>query len=356
MSKDTEKDILSKGVKVHQKINRRWQLLFVDDRGKIVSHAWFKSTAIIILSVLLLSIACSITLWFFFIKNRNEMIVLKEGLETSESRMKALQNERDILLARLVLAESKIKAASDQKPVLKQMPVEAEKSVKPDDSAGKKSFNRETAPKKQEPAEKNILKIEVKDFSASYEPDSNNELKIQFIIRNGSKAVKTVQGYIFIVLKPDGNDHQEWLTIPSAEFSEGKPVETTKGKFFRISRFKTIHFKMSRRISPEHYKTATVFVFNKEGIKQFEKSFPAVIETVHSNKSHEKIPINGAQVILKETDSVNAVEKKSETIPVKAYGDAGKTKNRGKSSPEIQPEVSPVKTTQKKEFTREKSE
>ena len=142
LSNDTEQDSSPKGVKAQHKKSRSWQLLLVDDRGKIVSYSWFKNTAIIILSALLLSIACAITLSFFFIKNRNENIGLKEVFEVSESRMKALQNERDILLARLVLAESKIKAVSDQNPVLKQMPVEAEKNVQPDDSAGNKELQQ----------------------------------------------------------------------------------------------------------------------------------------------------------------------------------------------------------------------
>jgi len=337
LSKDTGKDRSLKEEKAQHKTDRSWQLLFVDGRGKIVSHVWFKSTAIIILSALLLSIFCSIIFCFYFIKYRNENTGLKEEIEASESRMKALQNERDILLARLVLAESKIKAVSEQKPVLEQVPVEPEKSIKPDDSAEKKSSGRETVSKKPDPVEKNIPKIEVTDFNLSYEPDPNNDLKIQFVIRNSGQRVKTVQGYLFVVLKPDGNDHHKWLTIPSAEFLGGKPKETTKGRFFRISRFKTIRFKMSGKVLTEQYKTGTVFIFNKEGIKQFEKSFPVLIETVHPKGDRKKMSTNGAQVILKEADSVKLVEKKSETIPVKVYEDAGKTKNKVKSSPEIQP-------------------
>ncbi|MFO7560533.1 MAG: hypothetical protein R6X10_17020 [Desulfobacterales bacterium] len=282
LSQDTEKDRLPKRVKTQNKTNRGWQLLFVDDRGKIVSHAWFKRTAIMILGALLLSIACSITLCVFFIKQRNENIGLKEGHEASEVRLKALQHERDILLARLVLMESKIEASSNRKPDLKPLAVEAEKNVRQNDSVKKKNSGRKTVPEKPDRVGKENPTFGVEDFSLLYEPDPANELKIQFVMRNRSQTEKTVEGYIFIALKPDGNDNQELMIIPSAEFSEGKPVEATKGKYFRISRYKTIRFRLSRRIASERYKTATVFVFNRDGIKQFEKSFPIMIENVHS--------------------------------------------------------------------------
>ncbi len=280
--KDTGKDRLPKEVQTRNKPNRGWQLLFVDDRGKIVSHGWFKSTAIMILGALLLSIAFSITLCVFFIKHRNENIGLKEEHKASESRLKALQHERDILLARLVLMESKTEAASNRKPDLKPHAVEAGKNIKLDDSVEKRNSGRETVSKKPDLVEKEILKFGVEEFSLLYEPDPANELKIQFVMRNRSRKEKTVEGYIFIALKTDGNDNQDSMIIPSAEFSEGKPVEATKGKYFRISRYKTIRFRLSRQIAPERYKTATVFVFNRDGIKQFEKSFPIMIENVHS--------------------------------------------------------------------------
>jgi len=150
LSKDMENDILQKEVKKFKhKATRSWQLLFVDNRGKIISHAWFKSTAIVILSALIISIFCSITFFFFFIKNRNENIDLQKRVETFESRMKALRNERDILLARLVLVESKLAEGSDQKPVLGKMPVESKNNAEFKNSSGKRSSIGENISKKE---------------------------------------------------------------------------------------------------------------------------------------------------------------------------------------------------------------
>ena len=93
----------------------RWQILFVDDRGKIITIKWFKPFSLTILSALLVSIISCIVLFFLFQSTQKKNQGLLNEIDKCRTRIESIRIEKDILMARLVIAESKINNLEKEK-------------------------------------------------------------------------------------------------------------------------------------------------------------------------------------------------------------------------------------------------
>jgi hypothetical protein len=269
-----EKNITRPGLLNQNRRGRNWHLLFVDDHGKMISFRWLKKAAIIIITSLIFFIICSISLFALYRSHQNENIRLKEKLEESRKQIKSLRNELDILLARTLRTESKKESGHD-----KELSLEEEQAMPASEIKRAADAKEEAYPVQEE--EKEVIKepiqqtvLGVTNFKINQEPGSPDSLKISFVISNIDQSVKTASGYIFIVLKPDGNDQDNWFSVPPTDLKGGYPIHAKEGQFFRISRFKTVYFRSKTQIALDQLKIASVFVFDMKGKPALEKNFP----------------------------------------------------------------------------------
>lgn len=267
-----EKEIKKNKLPNHNKRRKNWQLLFVDDHGKMISYTWLKKLAIVIITALIFFMSCTLVLFVLYHNNQKENIRLKEKLDESGKNIKSLRYEMDMLLAKLVLAESK--TGTDQKditPEEDQSP--PAKGIKPEVSSKEQVQSDQETEKeaKNQPSQKAILGVT--DFKISQEAGFSDLLKISFVIRNTDQSVKTASGYIFIILKQNENDHDSWFSVPPTDLQAGYPIHVKQGQFFRISRFKTVYFRARNQIPLDQLRAASVFVFDNQGERIFEKSF-----------------------------------------------------------------------------------
>jgi hypothetical protein len=298
LSRTMEKDITTRGLSNQNKRSRNWQLLFVDDHGKMVSFSWLKSAAILIITALIFFMVCTSLLFALYRNNQSENIRLKEKLNESSKKFKSLRNETDILLAKLVLTESKITLNHD-----KDLLAEEKQTIQ--------EIKKESVPL--------IASLEVTNFKISKGFGSTNTFKISFVIKNIDRSVKTVSGYIFIVLKQYESDRNTWFSVPSTDLQRGYPINAKKGQFFKISRFKTVYFRARTQISLEQLKIASVFVLNDHGDRIFEKSFPITYQPKKSGNSTLKTVTMGHEkkvlpIVKPSSDKKRSEEKKPEDI------------------------------------------
>jgi len=92
-----------------------WQVLFVNDRGKMVTIKWFKPISLTVLSALLVSIVSCIVLFFLFQSTQKKSQGLLNEIDKYRTRIESIRIEKDILMARLVIAESKINNLEKEK-------------------------------------------------------------------------------------------------------------------------------------------------------------------------------------------------------------------------------------------------
>jgi len=290
----------------HNKRNKSWQLLFVDDHGRMISFTWLKKAAIMIIAALIFFMSCTLVLFILYHNNQKENIRLKETLDESGKNSKNLRYEMDMLLAKLVLAESKMGTDQDESPPEgkdQNMPVKGIKTaispkehVQADQEPAEESTNQ--------PDQKTI--VGVSNFKISQESGSSDLLKISFVIRNIDQSVKTASGYIFIILKQNENDHASWFSVPPTDLQDGYPIHVKQGQFFRISRFKTVYFRARNQISLDQLKSASVFVFDNQGKRIFEKSFPIERSPAGQSQGPEDIRHYPAESTSEQADRKNS--------------------------------------------------
>jgi hypothetical protein len=100
---------------------------------------------------------------------------------------------------------------------------------------------------------------------------TNGYLLVRFDIRNVSKAPGEVSGKIFALLKPNNSLENKWLVVPPAAVKNGMPSDYKKGKYFSISHFKPIKFRVKHKLDPDVFKQASIFIYNDQGDLIFDK-------------------------------------------------------------------------------------
>ncbi len=108
ISRDLRRRLKQPGSGAREKRRGRWTLLFVEDRGKVISLENIKGMMIAV--ILFLAAVTAAAAGFFFLYNRSEdrNTKLQKALMDSEQRAIPLRNEKDVLMARLVVAEAQI--------------------------------------------------------------------------------------------------------------------------------------------------------------------------------------------------------------------------------------------------------
>ncbi len=294
-----EKNVTAPSASITKR-SRAWQVLFVGDDGRVFAVTRFKAAVLTIFIVLSASLAAAIIFGILWQKNLEEKTVLRRQVTELDHQNGALVEEVDILTARLVLAESRSEGAEARLEGKASRP-EGKKpatgnSGKPDNdvaSNGASVLTPKTLPvpdpktppqRSDDPGERpekteahpSLGGIETRDFSATYDPD-NGALRLRFVIHRVRQETTTTSGYCFVILKGDDSDPQHWSAIPEVPLVNGRPEATARGQFFKISRYKTVSFKVKNQRSPEQFTTASILIYSQDGRIIHEEDIPLSI-------------------------------------------------------------------------------
>ncbi len=303
LAKNLSKNVAEYTLPTQAARERSWSILLVDNFGQTITVRKFKQLVIIFLSVFIIALAAAIYFFFLYMGNRHEQQVMQNSFTETSERVKSLQNEKDILNTRLVMLQSEIdEAMSVKKKMIKE-------SVKKPPAASLKAD-----------VEKNVKKelVGVKDFQFIHNIGTK-ELRVNFIVKNADLNSKKVSGRIFVLLKHDETDQKRWVVVPSVKLNSGKPADYRRGQFFKISRYKTVKFKVRGVAASEDYKIATIFVYSKDGDKILEEKIPVNIKTTGQPVKPQQNIISEPAASLK--NNTSAIEK-SETEPVRTEDQA----------------------------------
>jgi hypothetical protein len=332
ISGNLAKDVIDFFLPGIKKRKRHWNILFVDDRGKIVSFKRIRHMAIACGLALVIAVVVTCCLFFIGRSSRTENRELKESLALLRKEVKELRHERDL---RMVDIRNVIDTLD--KPVIKAGPKkEVKKAVEKSDVKPK-----ETTPSLS--TEKTLdsiagtppISVGVEDFSVSHGPE-NNILRVRFLIKNLSKTPGKISGRIFVVLKPDNNKQDRWLIIPPVNLTSGKPSDIKKGHFFKIARYKTVELLATNQTAPERFTTATVFVFTTKGELVLEKDIPVSIE------KPKQISLKKKSVPKDITSDTNKSQPNEDKMPKDAQTGITSTEPDGKSPDKMQSTIGPA--------------
>lgn len=272
----------------------RWQILFVDDHGNMITLKWFKPMSIAVLCALIFSVASCITFAVLFHSTQKDNRDYTSKIDAYKQQINSIQTEKDILMAKLVIAESKLNGDR-----LSGMENGADtqssdgKEIKPDENEHipdnrqvntpkKNASDNDTAagdsPDDNKPDSDIINGVDVDKLVFSHEPKIDL-LRTTFIVKNAGDTSEAISGYIFIIFKADETAPKDWFALPSVGLAGGKPAFPKRGQYFKIHRFKTVHFKAGRQKNPESYKKATIYVFGEDETLLLKKTVPVTFET-----------------------------------------------------------------------------
>lgn len=259
-SRDLEKELKKYSVPNPFKRKGKWQMLFVSEDGKMVSIKRYKElmmTLVVIFSLSLISAALFSMLYY---KSVDKIRDLRVALTQAEKERNQLQEDKEHLQAQLFIPKKKMETVESV--------VKTEKAI-------------EEPPK--EPAKKVVPKVEkmtadIKDLTFTKD-ERDGETRIRFIVKNTSELA-TISGRVFVIMMPDENNSQSWLTMPPVSLKDGIPSTPSRGQFFSINHFKSVKFKFNNPFSDDHYKKMGVYIFSTEGEKVYENTFDVDLDII----------------------------------------------------------------------------
>ncbi len=286
-----EKNVPRSGrVRIKQK-SKRWTLLFVDDRGKTIAFKRFKGLVTLVMLLVVASAVVAAGSYFLYFQLARERRQLEDALVASRQKTRLLIKEKETLAARLGIAESIIggeskKAASSPlekrpSPVGEEVPVpiavnNPDEDPPPIDGPAfseQEAGVLEVTESPTDPvASTGPVKVAVEGLKV-FPKSGRNRMEVKFTLKNIDTGTEPITGYTFVVLKDDGNDTDGWFVFPKVDMVSGKPASVKGGRYFQISRFKTITFDTQEKVTPEKFRAATVLIYNKTGELILAKDF-----------------------------------------------------------------------------------
>lgn len=254
-------------------------LVLVGSQGEIISIRRFLGLAVFATFVFMVTAVAIICLVFTSSGLRKENKDLKEDLSMLQQETKHLKNENDILMARFVT-----ESEGGESGKFEAQKSQAEKSSETrssDEPPDQLDIEKEIKIAGQKLEQKQISGklIEAENLIVTHESDTKT-LRVWFDLRNADPELNPISGRTVVVLKTEGDSPNNWLTLPFVPLVSGKPASTTTGRTFLISRFKTVQFSIAGQTNPHRYKTATIYIFSKEGETLLEKDFKVDVKEI----------------------------------------------------------------------------
>jgi outer membrane biosynthesis protein TonB len=96
-------------------------------------------------------------------------------------------------------------------------------------------------------------------------------VRFQFDLTNTAPMGRKVNGYAFVVFKPEKGSQEPFRASPWTPLEDGKPTIYKRGQYFSITRFKLVRGRVPQIQDVGRFKTATVYVYSETGSLLLEK-------------------------------------------------------------------------------------
>ncbi len=301
ISRELEREIALTKPKPYKQV-RKTKILIVDDFGKIKPGEYLKT---LVRGLSVVSLVCFVAaglLYYLYTGLSKDTTTVKSRLTTAEKKVVALTKEKEVLMARLVISgkepgvenlgeikvEEKVAGIEEKKPVVSKNqkiisipsePYDVNNNAKDLIASQEKQIIKpalnaidEPAGEQAKPVQTKSIKktVSIEKFSLTKD-GTNGDLLVRFDIRNISKEPGDVSGRIFVILKPEDNNEDKWLVVPTSPLKNGIPSIHRKGQYFAIAHFKPTKFRIKNHGDPESFKKASVVIFNNQGDLIIEK-------------------------------------------------------------------------------------
>lgn len=259
--------------------SRNWNLMLVDDHGRIIPFKRFRGLALTVICLLILAIVALVVSGFFHIYQIRRIDKLVSELTMLRKQTADLRDEKDVLLAQLVtsgilkIPETKSSEPSSEEPA-------SEEAAETEPAAEQQPQNRkatapvesapapETAPGSKEPEQQPVQlekvkwRADIRQFRADYQLN-RSLVQAAFRIYNTSSPKRALSGHAVIVFKDSAKKPLQWISVPEAHLTDGIP-DGKSGKRFRINNYMTIKFRAYDMKPPVVLDTASVYVFSED--------------------------------------------------------------------------------------------
>jgi len=96
-------------------------------------------------------------------------------------------------------------------------------------------------------------------------------VRFQFDLKNMDPMGTQINGYAFVVFKPEEGSQDPLRASPWTPLEDGKPSIYKRGQYFSIARFKLVRGRVPQIQDVGRFKTATVYVYSETGSLLLEK-------------------------------------------------------------------------------------
>jgi len=111
--------------------------------------------------------------------------------------------------------------------------------------------------------------LSIENFKARFDL-TKQSFRYTFLLKNKNSKSTTASGYIFVILKSEGLESENWLVHPQTVLLNGVPQDFKNGDPFSIIKHKVIN----KNITTQYiYNTIEIFVFSNEGNLVLRESF-----------------------------------------------------------------------------------
>ncbi len=268
ISRDLEREIANARPKLPKK-SKKQKILILSPDGKIRSGWYLRFCNRVLLILAAIALTSCIVLYFMYNAIQTKNLHIIQELDHMGDTYQDLLHERETLMARLFLLQKDMARTPSKKQKSKPTTPPKEKSTwetvpeTPQVSSGENSENSLPSAKPSAPAI-----VTVQKFSIEKAPEDESGVKkiiVKFNIRNVSKNVGDVSGWLFAAIKPRQGTDQDWLISPKSSIKDGVPVTPEKGLSFSIARFRPVKLMLETEKEIDFFHEAVVFVFDKKG-------------------------------------------------------------------------------------------
>jgi hypothetical protein len=287
---------------------RNWNLMLVDDHGRIIPFKRIKGIAFFGIFLLIAALFALAVSGYWHMRQIKRMQDLSAELKQLKQKAANLRDEKDILLAQLVtsgtLKVPQTKTSLNDQEHLKDFSAQnqIQDQAGPPETESTQDSESDTDPAAPEPAEQKTepvpqpsakapkpaevaWKADIRRFVADYKIEKSL-LQASLRIYNTSSPKKQLAGHVVVVFKNTENDPSRWVVSPPAQLIDGVPDGKT-GKPFKINNYLTMRFREYDQRPPVVLNSASVYVFTDQSDLIHVENFDLNINVQPADPSRE---------------------------------------------------------------------
>jgi hypothetical protein len=270
MGMDPERSTQTAGSRVLPGDRPPWTVLFIGDHGRVIPFKRVKTLVGLAVAAFAMALAAVAVLTVVNHSLYRRTQELQQSLAASGRTIGELRHERDRLTAQVVLVETKMKETlagvvprSAERRADPSSPAKAEPLAGDEGRMGPNAETDRQMPTAQPPVGMSEgLSVEGFQLKGAAK---NNTLDLRYKIVNTSQGQKALAGNVVVVLKAEGLEPEQWLTLPDVGLVRGRPANPQKGYSFNIRHSKVFEHSVALAGQIPEYTQAVLYVFSKQG-------------------------------------------------------------------------------------------